>query len=83
MDIKSQIEAIIMEDIRPRTRVDGGDIVFNSYENGTVTVTAHGDCASCPCCSSELGGWIEGQIQKKLGLSVQVQVRKKVPYYAR
>jgi Fe-S cluster biogenesis protein NfuA len=48
-----KIKKIIMEDIRPRTRVDGGDVVFNSYENGVVTVTAHGDCASCPCCTPE------------------------------
>ncbi len=78
-----KIRKIVMEEIRPRTRVDGGDIVFNSYDNGVVTVTAYGDCASCPCCTPELSGWIAAHVSSKLGVQVQVKVCKKVPYYAR
>lgn len=78
-----QIRKIVMEEIRPRTRVDGGDIVFDSYENGVIHVTAYGDCAKCPCCTPELSTWIAERVSKQLGIEVKVEVRKKVPYYAR
>lgn len=81
--MQEQIRKIIMEEIRPRTRVDGGDIVFESYENGVVTVTALGDCASCPCCTPELRGWIAERVSRRMGMEIQVRVQKKVPYYAR
>ncbi|MEO0468625.1 MAG: NifU family protein [Bacteroidota bacterium] len=34
--------------IRPAAQEDGGDIVFESYENGILNLSMHGSCHGCP-----------------------------------
>lgn len=34
--------------IRPAAQEDGGDIIFEKYENGILTVSMHGACHQCP-----------------------------------
>lgn len=82
-ELTLKIQKIIKEQIRPRTRVDGGDIVFNHIDGRIVYVDAYGDCASCQCCEPELQIWMEKYLQSKAGVSVQIRIRKHVPYFAR
>lgn len=79
--LKQQIEEVINNKIRPRTRVDGGDIKFESIEDGTVYIGAYADCSDCPCCETELALWIEKKLETELGLRIKVKIIKHVPYY--
>lgn len=79
---EEQIAAVINKKIRPRTRVDGGDILFEKLEGDTVFIGAYADCATCPSCEAELGGWIARELKKQLQVEVEVKISKHVPYYA-
>ena len=42
------IKDILEKQIRPAAQEDGGDIVFESYSNGTLNLSMHGACHGCP-----------------------------------
>lgn len=81
-DVKKQIEDIVNDKIRPRTRVDGGDIMFDRVCEGVVYIDAYADCATCQCCDTELSLWITRQVKKELGIEVAVNITKHKPYFA-
>lgn len=83
MELAKQIEDIIMNEIRPKTRVDGGDIIFEGFEDGTIILGAYGDCAACPCCDPELNEWIRERVSKRFHTDFRVKINKHIPYYAR
>jgi len=80
--ITKQIQDIVNNKIRPRTRVDGGDILFNRVDEGVVHIDAYADCATCQCCETELSYWITNQVKKELGIDVAVKITKHKPYFA-
>ncbi|MEC8039032.1 MAG: NifU family protein, partial [Pseudomonadota bacterium] len=50
-----ELEAVIQEvlqEIRPFVLQDGGDIIFDSFENGIVKVRMQGACSGCPSSSA-------------------------------
>lgn len=79
--LEQKIEEIVNKKIRPRTRVDGGDIKFEKFEDNTVYVGAYADCSVCRSCDPELTQWIEKELKKQLGLVVKVNITKYVPYF--
>lgn len=46
--IVSIIRDVLDKKIRPAAREDGGDIVFDSYENGVLNLSMLGACHHCP-----------------------------------
>ena len=52
-EIQRKIE-IIIEDMRPNFQMDGGDIIFKSFENGIVAICLEGSCASSAITCSAL-----------------------------
>ncbi len=50
--IVRQIKQILRDEIRPAVAMDGGDIVFDRFEEGRVYLHMQGSCSGCP--SSEL-----------------------------
>ncbi len=42
------INDLLDKHIRPAAQADGGDIVFESYDNGVLNLTMHGACHLCP-----------------------------------
>jgi len=42
------ITKLLDQKIRPAAQEDGGDIAFESYENGVVNLSMHGACYRCP-----------------------------------
>lgn len=81
-EMVSKIKSIVNDKIRPRTRVDGGDILFKSFEEGIVHIDAFADCATCQCCEGELSFWITKQIKKELHIDVSVKITRNKPYFA-
>ena len=47
-EIINKINEILDSKIRPAVAKDGGDIKFNSFKDGVVTVELKGSCSGCP-----------------------------------
>lgn len=84
MDTREQtVREIIERYIRPRTRVDGGNLTFEKLEGDTLVIGAYGDCASCTCGEKELTEWVGREIARRMGYEPKVRLVRHVPYYAR
>tara|TARA_B100000965_G_scaffold331698_1_gene295948 strand:+ start:600 stop:1142 length:543 start_codon:yes stop_codon:yes gene_type:complete len=58
-EIEKKIIKILETKIRPAVSRDGGDIVFQKYDNGTVTVKLKGSCSGCPSSTITLKKGVE------------------------
>ncbi len=61
-----KIKEILIRDIRPVVALDGGDIVFSSYEDGKVFVTLKGSCSGCPSSTATLKQGVEARMKELL-----------------
>jgi len=48
-----------LDKIRPFLQRDGGDVAFDSYENGIVYVNIHGACEDCALINNDIEEGIE------------------------
>lgn len=62
--IVNQIKEILDTYIKPAVEGDGGQIAFNNYENGVVTVELRGSCSGCPSSTVTLKRGIEGMLTR-------------------
>lgn len=58
-----QIIEIIESRVRPAVAQDGGDIVFESFEDGVVYLRMQGACNGCPSASATLKSGIENMLK--------------------
>lgn len=58
-----QIKHLIDTRVRPAVAMDGGDIVFSSYEDGVVTLQMRGACQGCPSSAATLKMGIENMLR--------------------
>lgn len=61
--IVGQIQEILDTRIRPAVAMDGGDIIFDSFEEGILYVRMQGACAGCPSSSATLKSGIENMLR--------------------
>lgn len=47
-DVEERIVRLLEEYVRPAVARDGGDIIFDSFEDGTVFLHLRGSCHGCP-----------------------------------
>jgi len=47
-EIEQKIIKILEEKIRPAVAMDGGDIIFEKFEDGLVFIKMQGACSGCP-----------------------------------
>ena len=47
-EIINRIKEVLDSKVRPAVAKDGGDITFNSFADGVVTVELKGSCSGCP-----------------------------------
>lgn len=47
-DVIDRIKSLIDNEIRPAVAMDGGDITFESFEDGVVKLHLKGSCSGCP-----------------------------------
>ena len=64
-EIAEKIKAVIDNEIRPAVAMDGGDILFKSFENGIVTLQLQGACSNCPSSTMTLKMGIEGRLKEE------------------
>ena len=58
-----QIKHLIDTRVRPAVAMDGGDIIFSSYEDGVVTLQMRGACQGCPSSAATLKMGIENLLK--------------------
>jgi Fe-S cluster biogenesis protein NfuA len=58
-----QIKELIATRVRPAVMQDGGDIVFNRFEDGVVFLEMRGACSGCPSSTATLKTGIENMLR--------------------
>jgi Fe-S cluster biogenesis protein NfuA len=62
-EIVSRIKNILDTQIRPAVAMDGGDVVFESFEEGVVRLRMQGACGGCPSATMTLKQGIESRLR--------------------
>ncbi|MBP6985916.1 MAG: NifU family protein [Alphaproteobacteria bacterium] len=62
-EISKEIKELLDTRIRPAVAMDGGDIVFDRFENGVVYLHMQGSCSGCPSSSITLKSGIENMLR--------------------
>ncbi len=62
-EITAQIKELIEERVRPMVMMDGGDIVFDYFEDGVVYLKMQGACSGCPSSTATLKQGIETMLK--------------------
>ena len=62
-EVVAQIKELLDTRVRPAVAQDGGDIVFQSFEDGVVFLTMQGACAGCPSSTATLKMGIENMLR--------------------
>ena len=65
-EIVQKIKELIETYVKPAVEMDGGNIEFESYDQGIVSVVLQGSCSGCPSSSQTLKGGIEGLLKKMM-----------------
>ena len=60
---EKQILEILETRIRPAVQQDGGDIVFENYQDGVLDLRLRGACAGCPSASATLKQGVENLLR--------------------
>lgn len=61
--IIKQIRELIETRVRPAVAMDGGDILFDRFEDGIVYLQMRGACSGCPSSSATLKSGIENMLR--------------------
>ena len=72
-DIEKQIMEIIETMVRPSVAMDGGDIIYKSFEEGVVYLELKGSCAGCPSSEITLKNGVETMLQYYIPEIVRVE----------
>ena len=62
-EVHGKIKQLLDEKVRPAVAMDGGDIIFHSFQQGTVYLEMHGACNGCPSSTATLKAGIENMMK--------------------
>jgi Fe-S cluster biogenesis protein NfuA len=62
-ELSAQIRELIETRVRPAVMMDGGDIVFDRFEDGVVYLEMRGACSGCPSSTATLKSGIENMLK--------------------
>jgi Fe-S cluster biogenesis protein NfuA len=62
-DTVKQIKQLLDTRVRPAVAMDGGDIVFEDFDDGVVTLQMRGACQGCPSSTATLKMGIENMLR--------------------
>ena len=57
---------VVLDEIRPMLKADGGDVELIDVSNGVVKVRLQGACAGCPMSQMTLRNGIERVLKEKI-----------------
>lgn len=72
-EITAQIKELIATRVRPMVMMDGGDIVFDRFDDGIVYLSMRGACAGCPSSTATLKSGIESMLKHFVPEVVEVR----------
>ena len=72
-EITAQIKELIETRVRPSVMMDGGDIVFERFEDGIVFLKMQGACAGCPSSTVTLKQGIESMLKHYIPEVIEVR----------
>ena len=72
-EVVAQIKELLDTRVRPAVAQDGGDITFQSFEDGVVYLHMQGSCAGCPSSTATLKAGIENMLKHYIPEVVQVR----------
>ena len=70
--VEQKIRDILETEIRPGLMMDGGDVLFDRYEDGVVYLEMHGACSGCPSATMTLKFGIESRLRQAIPEVVEV-----------
>jgi len=72
-DIAFQIKELLDTRVRPAVAQDGGDIIFQGFENGVVYLHMQGSCSGCPSSTATLKHGIENMLKYYIPEVIEVR----------
>jgi Fe-S cluster biogenesis protein NfuA len=72
-EISAQIRELIETRVRPAVAQDGGDIIFQGFEDGVVYLHMQGSCSGCPSSTATLKMGIENMLKHYVPEVVEVR----------
>ncbi len=72
-EITSQIKELLEERVRPMVAMDGGDIIFDSFDDGIVYLRMQGACSGCPSSTATLKIGIENMLRHYIPEVIEVR----------
>ena len=61
--ITKKVKQLLDERVRPAVAMDGGDIIFHDFKDGTVYLEMYGACSGCPSSTATLKMGIENMLK--------------------
>lgn len=72
-EIVSQIKELIETRVRPAVAQDGGDIIFEDFQDGVVFLHMQGACSGCPSSTATLKAGIENMLRHYVPEVIEVR----------
>ncbi|MGC6512185.1 MAG: NifU family protein [Parvibaculales bacterium] len=72
-EIVDTIKELLDTRVRPAVAQDGGDIVFNKYQDGVVFLELRGACAGCPSSTATLKQGVENLLKHFVPVVTEVR----------
>jgi Fe-S cluster biogenesis protein NfuA len=72
-EIVTQIKELLETRVRPAVAMDGGDIIFEDFEDGVVYLHMQGSCSGCPSSTATLKAGIENMLRHYIPEVVEVR----------
>ena len=72
-EIVTQIKELLDTRVRPAVAQDGGDIIFQGFEDGVVYLHLQGSCSGCPSSTATLKMGIENMLKHYVPEVVEVR----------
>jgi len=72
-EIVTQIKELLDTRVRPAVAQDGGDIIYQGFEDGVVFLTMQGACSGCPSSTATLKMGIENRLRHYIPEVVEVR----------
>ena len=72
-EVVVQIRELLDERVRPMVAMDGGDIIFDRFEDGIVYLHMQGACAGCPSSTATLKVGIENMLKHYIPEVIEVR----------
>ena len=61
--VTKRVKQLLDERVRPAVAMDGGDIIFHDFKDGTVYLEMYGACSGCPSSTATLKMGIENMLK--------------------